>query len=109
MAENIKDSIGLRMREIRTKRGFTQESLAEKVGLSTNFVGSIERGEVNASFQTLEAIAKALDSDLRQFFDTEYLEVNERELSKLLHKQIKYLDRDQKRLLLKVADFLGNQ
>lgn len=102
-------TIGLSIREIRTKRGFTQERLTEKVGLSTNFIGSIERGEANASFQTLEAIAKALDCDLRQLFDTEYLQVNERELSKLLQKRIKYLDRDQKRLLLKIADYIGNQ
>lgn len=109
MSGNIRNNIGSRMRDIRTKRGFTQEGLAEKVGLSTNFIGSIERGEANASFQTLEAIAKTLDSDLRQFFDTEYLEVNERELTKLLQKQIKHLDRDQKRLLLKIADHIGNQ
>lgn len=38
-------SIGKNIRKYRKQRGLTLEALAEKVGLSTNYVGALERGE----------------------------------------------------------------
>lgn len=40
---------GLRIRELRKKSKLTQSELAEKIGLSTNFIGMVERGERNTS------------------------------------------------------------
>lgn len=34
---------GLRVRELRKKSKLTQSELAEKIGLSTNFIGMVER------------------------------------------------------------------
>lgn len=55
--------IGLRIAYFRKKRGYTQAKLAEMVNLSTNYVGSIERGnnERSYSMETLLAIAEALE------------------------------------------------
>ena len=39
-----KFTIGDRIKEIRKKRGLTQEQLAEKLDISVQFVGQIERG-----------------------------------------------------------------
>ncbi len=38
-----------------------QEDLAEKVGLSTNYIGMIERGEKIPSFESFLAIVNALE------------------------------------------------
>lgn len=38
-------SIGKNICKYRKQRGLTLEALAEKVGLSTNYVGALERGE----------------------------------------------------------------
>lgn len=54
-------SIGEKIRKYRKARGMTQEELAEKTELSTNFIGSIERAEKNLTLANLINIANVLD------------------------------------------------
>lgn len=54
-------SIGKNIRRYRKQRGLTLEALAEKVGLSTNYVGALERGEKALALKTLISIVDALD------------------------------------------------
>ncbi len=54
--------IGMRIKELRVKRGMTQEMLAEKVEISTNFLACIEIGKRKGSFETYARIIDALDS-----------------------------------------------
>jgi transcriptional regulator with XRE-family HTH domain len=56
--------LGRRIRKQRTQRGWTQETLAERVNVSTSFVGHVERGTRKASLETLVAIANVLDVSL---------------------------------------------
>jgi transcriptional regulator with XRE-family HTH domain len=69
---NPKDSkaitiIAKRVRELRYKKMISQEYLAELCDLHRNYIGQLERSEVNVSIVTLEAIAKALDVSLIEF------------------------------------------
>jgi transcriptional regulator with XRE-family HTH domain len=57
--------LGERIRSLREKRGLTQAGLAERTGLSVIFVRKLETGERNASFETLERIARVLRATLR--------------------------------------------
>lgn len=68
--ENNLKIFGLCIRDLRKKSGLTQSELAEKVGLSTNFVGMVERGERNTSVDKIFKLAKAFDIKLAQFFET---------------------------------------
>lgn len=45
--------LGMAVREARARRGFSQEGLGYASGLHRNYVGGIERGEINATFRTL--------------------------------------------------------
>ena len=54
-------SIGEKIRKYRRVRGLTQEKLAEKTNLSTNFLGALERAEKNLTLANLINIANALD------------------------------------------------
>ncbi len=56
--------LGRRVRKQRTQRGWTQEALAERVNVSTSFVGHVERGTRKASLETLVAIANVLNVSL---------------------------------------------
>lgn len=50
---------------IRTQRenmSMTQELLAEKSDLTTNYVGSVERGERNVGLEVIYKLAKALNT-----------------------------------------------
>lgn len=48
------------LRRIRHEKGLTQEELADRSGLSTRYVGAIERADVSASVTVLGQIADAL-------------------------------------------------
>lgn len=54
-------SIGKHIRECRVRRKLRQEEAAELVGLSTNYYGSIERGEKIPALETFIAILNGLE------------------------------------------------
>ncbi|MEG0741200.1 MAG: helix-turn-helix transcriptional regulator [Clostridia bacterium] len=56
--------LGRRVRRQRTARGWTQDELAERVNVSTSFVGHIEKGSRKASLETLVSLANALNVSL---------------------------------------------
>ena len=56
--------LGQRIRKQRTQLGWTQEALAEHIGVSTSFVGHIERGTRKASLETLVSVANSLKISL---------------------------------------------
>ena len=65
--QNLK-KFGKRLKELRVKRNLTQAELAEKVELSTNFIGMVERGLRNTSIDKLFALANVLEVSLEEFF-----------------------------------------
>ena len=67
MAE-IAKIVGERIRAYRTKAGFSQENLAEKAGLHSTYIGQLERGEKNATLESIEKVARALDVSLETLF-----------------------------------------
>jgi transcriptional regulator with XRE-family HTH domain len=46
---------------LRNKLGLTQDELADRCGYHRTYIGSIERGERNATLATVEAFAAAFD------------------------------------------------
>ena len=54
-------SIGKNIRKFRQMKKLRQEDLAEKVGLSTNYIGAMECGEKIPSLETFIDIINALD------------------------------------------------
>ena len=55
------DTIGKNIRKYRLMKKFRQEDLAEKAGLTTNYIGMVERGEKTPSLETFITILNALD------------------------------------------------
>lgn len=53
--------VGKRVRQLRLQRCLTQEQLAERAGISTSFLGHIERGSRKLSLDSFCRIARALD------------------------------------------------
>jgi transcriptional regulator with XRE-family HTH domain len=59
---------GKALRAIRTRKGFSQESLAEAAGLHRNMVNFLENGHRNPSMETIVKLAKALRVEPGKFF-----------------------------------------
>lgn len=56
----IYQTVGENIRTTRRRAHLTQEQLAEKTDLNTNYIGEIERSEKKITLETLEKIAKVL-------------------------------------------------
>lgn len=52
-------ALGAAVRKLRTDEGFSQEELGRMSGLHRNYIGGVERGELNPSYASLKALAKA--------------------------------------------------
>mgnify|MGYP002624098413 CR=1 FL=1 len=65
----IYKSLGKRIKYLREDKGLTQEKLAEKTGLSLDFIGKIEVNINKPGLKSLIKIANALDVHLKELFD----------------------------------------
>ena len=65
----IAKAIGQRIRNYRTARGLSQEKLADLCGCHPTYIGQLERGEKNATIESIDKIATALDVSLSKLFD----------------------------------------
>ena len=65
---SLKAELGRAVRIHRERMGMTQLELGEAVGRSLQAIGAIERGQSLPALETLEAIARALQTPLRAFF-----------------------------------------
>lgn len=61
-------SLGKRIQAVRTNKDITQEELAHRTGLNAKYISSIERGQKNATVNTLDKIAKGLEVELYELF-----------------------------------------
>lgn len=52
-------SVGARLKAERTSAGLTQAKLAEKAGVSPNFIARLERGELGMSLLTARKLSQA--------------------------------------------------
>jgi transcriptional regulator with XRE-family HTH domain len=66
---DAKVQFGERVRELRQKRGWSQEEFAAHAELDRSYVGCIERGERNVSLENICKIADALGVSPAAFFD----------------------------------------
>lgn len=62
-------SFGLRLRQLRKQKGFSQEGFALECGLDRSYVGAVERGERNLSLRNIKTIAKRLGVTLSELFE----------------------------------------
>jgi transcriptional regulator with XRE-family HTH domain len=53
-------ALGRAVREIRARRGLSQEALGFEAELHRNYVGAIERGAINPTLRTLLAVTAGL-------------------------------------------------
>ena len=66
---DIKKILGQRIRNYRTAKGWSQENLAELSDFHPTYIGQVERGEKNATIESLEKISKALNVPLSKLFE----------------------------------------
>ncbi len=61
--------LGEKIRKLRNAKGVSQETLADEAGIERSYMGAIERGERNPSYDKLISIARALGIKLPQLLE----------------------------------------
>ena len=98
--------LGRRIRSLRNTRGWTQEQLGAEAGINYKFLGEIERGQQNPSFNVLIKIADALEVDLMELFRLEPEISDRKEIEKRIRQILKTLpDGEMNRVLLFLRAF----
>lgn len=69
MPSNILKKFGLRVKELRIQRGWTQENLADETGFHRTYIGMIERGERNLSLSNVEIFAKVFKIKISELLE----------------------------------------
>ncbi|HEY6968264.1 MAG TPA: helix-turn-helix transcriptional regulator [Candidatus Angelobacter sp.] len=57
---NMQQQLGVRIRDLRVKQGWSQEAFADRCGLHRSHMGEIERGKANMTLATLLIISSSL-------------------------------------------------
>ncbi len=68
MSSKLLIQFGKRVRDERTRRGYSQERLGELARVHRTYIGMIERGEKNITLTNIEKIARALSLEINQLF-----------------------------------------
>lgn len=83
--------LGQRIRQERIKHRYTQASIAEKLDISTNYMGQIERGDRKPSLETLVDICNVLGTNL-DYLLSDNITVEDDLLTADILTQLKLLD-----------------
>lgn len=69
---SLKEKFGMRIKEIRKKRGYTQEQIAGKIGIEPPNISKLEKGTHFPQPENIEKIAKALNVDIKELFNFDH-------------------------------------
>lgn len=58
----------LKIKEIRTQKGIYQKELADKIGISANYLSELEHNKFDIRFGLLLEIAKELKVDIKDLY-----------------------------------------
>lgn len=85
----------------------SQEKLAERAGISAQYVSNIERGKENPTLDLLLRLAEALRVSLGQMWDVESVEeMDQKKIRSAVSEMLKKTDPERLRLALKVLKSL---
>lgn len=105
--EDIQRVIGNRLRDLRKKKGLSQEKLGSKAKLHYTYVGAIERGEKNLSIITLGKISKGLGVSINEIFNFPMDIKDPDKLKSLIFKEIERSDPEILKLVLDLVKGLN--
>ena len=102
---NIKQMIGMRIAELRSSKGFTQEKLAGKMEISSKYLSSIERGKENPTLDTIIKLSESLGVNIEDIFRSLQIEDSGKRKS-LVASLINKADADQLKLAYKILSVI---
>jgi len=96
-----KKALGLRIKEFRDKKKFTQDKLAELVGIDPKHLSRIENGRNYPSIETLEKLANNLEVTFEDLFQFKHFEKREDLINQVCDK-VKILSDEKLKFIYKI-------
>ena len=96
-----KKALGQRIKEFREKKKFTQDKLAELVGIDPKHLSRIENGRNYPSIETLEKLIDNLEVSFEDIFQFGHLEHRD-DLIKTINRQINSLSDEKLKFIYKL-------
>lgn len=108
---NLADILGARVKDLRLKRGKTQEEYAEFTNITMKTLWCIETGRHSSRFDTIEKIANSENIPYFYLFmtDEEIQKFNEEKLSNKVTKYFSKLDDADKKIIYSLLESLSNK
>lgn len=103
--DTLKVKLGAKIRELRKKQNLSQESFAEMLSLDRRSISNIECGNTFPSSSLLK-ISQALNVELKELFDFEYLEKTDKELINSIQSRLPYLKSEQLKVIYRLVEIL---
>ena len=83
MKTSLSERLGKRIKELRISKGIKQCELADLLGMERSNLTRIESGKQRPSDEYLEKIAKILNIEIQEMFDTKHLESREELINRI--------------------------
>ena len=106
---DISKIIGERIRMYRTRKNLSQDALGEAAGLHGKYIGQLERGEKNATLESVEKVARALDLPFETLFENIIVGGTQNEIPKACYDLLTPLSQKEQKavydLIIKAMDY----
>lgn len=100
---DIREQLGRRIRDLRRKRGLTQERLAEAASVDVKYLGNIERGKENPTIGTLEKLANTLSVKVHQILDCEHEVTGKQVLQRRITQMLRECNERELQIILRLV------
>lgn len=100
--EEIKYLLGLKIKELRNKKGLSQQQLAELINIDQRNLSNIECGNTFPT-KSLLAITKVFNITLPELFDFNYLAKNTDDMKKYINQRLENLSKEDIKTLYKIT------
>jgi len=67
--ENTKIAFGLKIKELRKQKSYSQNQLAKLTSIDKSYISNIENGNSNVSLKIIEKLAKAFEIEIYKLFE----------------------------------------
>jgi len=104
--EDKKSLLGLKIKNFRKQKGYTQEALAEALMVDISGLSKIENGKSFPSFDTLCKIMEILKIEPNKMFDFLNLNKSQSLKDEIVIEKIRQLSHEDKQKVLKIIEII---
>lgn len=67
--KNIEITFGLKIKELRKQKKYSQEQLANLASINKSYISQIENGKTKVSLEIMSKLAKAFEIEINKLFE----------------------------------------